>query len=184
MSTFVAVAFLTGCQQAPQPEPAAPRASPASEAPRKPAEVTLDVVDQAGFEQALAKSKGKVVLVDFWATWCTPCKKAFPHTVALAGKYAPQGLEVISVSMDDDAAHEEALAFLKEQQATFNNLRSKWGAEEEAIEKFEIDGGGLPHLKLYDRQGKLVKKFTSGDPDAVFSQEDVELAVRQLVTQE
>jgi hypothetical protein len=85
--------------------------------------------------------------------------------------------------MDEDGAHEDALAFLKESKAEFTNLRSKLGAAEEAFTQFDIDGGGLPHLRLYDREGNLIKKFITGDIDNVFEPQDVEAAVRELIVQ-
>lgn len=53
----------------------------------------------------LAAAKGKVVLVDFWATWCEPCKVSLPRYVALQQKYAARGLEIVAVSVDEDAAN-------------------------------------------------------------------------------
>ena len=156
----------------------------ANENPAQPPEVSLVVADHAFYEKVLAGKRGEVVLVDFWATWCVPCRKSFPQTVELHEKYAGSGLEVVSVSMDDADAHEAAVEFLKEQNARFTNLRSAQGAEAEAVEAFEIEGGAIPHYKLYDRQGKLVKVFTSGDPDRTFEHADIEAAVRELLSQE
>ena len=69
-------------------------------APSAPADVTLITTDAAGLEAAIAAHKGKVVLVDYWATWCVPCIKAFPHTVALSRNYADKPFVAISVSVD------------------------------------------------------------------------------------
>jgi thiol-disulfide isomerase/thioredoxin len=181
LAPFVAVLLLIGCQA--KDVSVSPRSTqPVTSAPEPP--VTLEVVDEQGFKKVLESKQGEIVLVDVWATWCVPCRTAFPHTVELQQKYAPQGLSVISLSMDEDDAHSEALDFLKSQDARFTNLRSKMGASDEAIAQFEIDGGAIPHLKLYDRQGNLVKKFISGDPEAIFTQADVELAIRELLAAE
>lgn len=152
-----------------------------AEKPAEPAKIGIQAVDKAGYDKVLQSLKGKVVLVDFWATWCAPCRKAFPHTVDLHRKYGPSGLVVVTVSMDDQDAEVDALEFLEQQKAEFTNLRSKLGAEAEAVEAFEIDGGAIPHLKLFDRSGKLHKKFASGDDVAPFGPEDVEAAVRELL---
>src|SRR5262249_37610099 len=71
------------------------------------------------------QNKGKVVVVDFWADFCIPCKREFPNLVKLHRQYAGQGLVAVSVALDDPAdekARERALKFLKAQQATFTNV--------------------------------------------------------------
>ena len=139
---------------------------------------TVPVVDRAGFNEVLAKHKGKVVLVDYWATWCSPCRKKFPHTVALAKQHDADRFAVIGVSLDDDEAHEDVVKFLGEQQATFDNLRSKTGASDESFESFEIANGSLPCLRLFGRDGQVLKTFAI-DPDAdkQFTDDDVAEAV-------
>ena len=142
---------------------------------------TLDVVDAAGYQAVLDKQNGKVVLVDFWATWCIPCRQKFPHNVELARKYADKGLAVISVSMDDpDTSKEDALTFLQQQHADFPNLMSSLGAGSASMEAFDIDGGALPHYKLYSRQGALIKKFVTDDKNEVESAQ-VEAEVRKAL---
>lgn len=142
-------------------------------------EITVPAVDRAGLNEVIAKHKGQIVLVDYWATWCAPCRKKFPHTVALAKEHKADGLAVIGVSLDDEDAHEDVVKFLTEQQATFDNLRSKTGASDESFESFEIPNGALPCLRLFDREGQVLKTFEI-DPDAEkqFTDEDVAEAVK------
>ena len=58
-------------------------------------------VDRAGYDAAIAKHRGKVVLVDFWATWCLPCVEQLPHTLELGQQMADRGLAVVTVSCDE-----------------------------------------------------------------------------------
>ena len=167
--------------EAPGPQTEPPLAQPAE--PFDPADVAyvvaVPVLDRAGFDGVLAKHKGQVVLVDYWATWCAPCRKKFPHTVALAKEHQADGLAVIGIAMDDDEAHEDVVKFLTEQRATFDNLRSKSGASDESFESFDLPGGALPCLRLFDREGKVIKTFAIDlDADKQFTDDDVAEAVK------
>lgn len=162
----------------PQTEPPLTQSSD-TDNPADATPINVRVVDRAGFDEVLAKHKGEVVLVDYWATWCAPCRKKFPHTVALAKEHRAAGLAVIGVSLDDDEAHEDVVKFLADQQATFDNLRCKTGASDESFETFEIPNGALPCLRLFDRKGQVLKTFAI-DPDAdkQFTDDDVAEAVK------
>jgi thiol-disulfide isomerase/thioredoxin len=144
--------------------------------------VTLQVVDEAGYKEVLGRHMGKVVLVDFWATWCRPCVEQFRHTVQLDKDFRGQGLAVVSVSLDQPSDLPDVRAFLESEDATFDNLLSKYGSGTESVEVFDIPGGALPHYKLYDRRGKLRHTF-SLEPTAErqFSPEDIRQQVEQLL---
>jgi thiol-disulfide isomerase/thioredoxin len=168
----------TGKVPSPQCEP--PLTQPSNSANTAAASsVTVHVVDRAGFNEVLGKHKGQIILVDYWATWCGPCRKNFPHTVALAKEHQAAGLTVIGVSMDDEDAHEEVVKFLTEQHATFLNLRCKTGASDESFASFEIPNDTLPCLRLFDREGQPIKTFAI-DPtaDKQFTDDEVAEAVR------
>lgn len=67
----------------------------------KPANLDFTLKDMNDQEVSLASFKGKVLLVDFWATWCGPCKVEIPGFVEMQEKYGPQGFQVIGISIDD-----------------------------------------------------------------------------------
>jgi thiol-disulfide isomerase/thioredoxin len=130
-----------------------------------PAAITLQAVDEQQFAEALAKHRGQVVLVDYWATWCIPCMELFGHTVELSRQWADRGLTVMSVSLDMSASQPAVLKFLRSKGATFENFMSTYGAGTRSVEAFELGEGTLPMLKLYDRDGRLAQSFGgNGDP--------------------
>lgn len=182
-----------GCNQsnAPATAPAKPAqsskpsAEPAgSSTSKSESEVTMQDATAEQFGKIVEEHRGKVVLVDFWATYCEPCRKQFPHTVEMSHQYAGEGLATISVCCDDPEKSTVALNFLKKSGATFQNLRSSSGADEQTYTDFEIEGGALPHYKIYDRSGKLRHTFNV-DPtvEKQFTAEDVEEKVKELLAE-
>src|SRR5580698_2969493 len=87
--------------------------------------VRLDLVTYKQLGNEIKHLQGKVILVDFWADFCRPCKEKFPHVQALHRKYAKDGLAVVSVSIDDVAdpdVRERVKSFLQQQGASCRNL--------------------------------------------------------------
>jgi thiol-disulfide isomerase/thioredoxin len=143
--------------------------------------VTLRVADAGGLQEVLNGHRGKVVLVDFWATWCGPCIEQFPHTVQFANKMRKRGVAVVSVSMDNPSAEPQVRAFLEKQGAWFDNLLSSYGSPVTATKAFGLPGP-VPCYRVYDRDGRLHREF-GVDPRAAkqFTSADVDAAVEGLL---
>jgi thiol-disulfide isomerase/thioredoxin len=143
------------------------------------AKVSLKAVPFADVEAAVKALQGKVVVIDFWATWCLPCKKEFPGLVELHRKYAADGVACMSVSIDDAEDQAAALKFLKSKDATFANFLV---VEEDSKWKKKWAIGGVPVVFVYGRDGKLAKRFENTDPDKPFTYDvDVSKFVKDLL---
>ena len=92
--------------------------------------------------------KGKVVLVDFWASWCSSCRKSFPWLNKMQKQKAAQGLVIIGVNVDENA--QDAAQFLKETPATFQQIYDSTGSHANYYKVL-----GMPSTLIFDRQGKL-----------------------------
>ena len=108
---------------------------------------------------SLQKFSGKVVYLDFWASWCAPCRTSFPLLNKLHQKLKGQGFEVVAINLDEDKAKAEA--FLKEIPVEFTILRDAKG---EWSDKYVVES--MPTSFIIDKQGviqNIHKGFTSDD---------------------
>jgi len=127
------------------------------------------VLPQIGGQQLrLSSYHGKVVLLDFWATWCYPCRQEIPHFVEMQEKYKDRGLQVIGVSMDDSP--EPVPAFMEQFHMNYPVVmgNAKIG---------ELYGGllGLPITFVLDRDGGIIAKHVGATDAAVFEREIMKL---------
>jgi len=130
------------------------------------------LIDLAGYSQVLAKYKGKAVLVTFWATWCEPCREEYPIIVELEKKYAPQGLAVFGVDLDDNAEMNLVRRFLARNQPGFPNYRQKPGIDVDAFYRGVNPAwtGTMPETIFYGRDGRIAGHFIGGQSRAMFEQ--------------
>lgn len=119
----------------------------------------FDAKDLAGQPLSLSKYKGKVVLVDFWATWCGPCRAELPNVVAAYSKYHEKGFDIVGISLDQS---EDALKnFLPENKVTWAQYFDGKGWENELARKYGITS--IPMTFLLDKEGKIVAKDLRGE---------------------
>ncbi|MCP4811827.1 MAG: TlpA family protein disulfide reductase, partial [Planctomycetaceae bacterium] len=126
---------------------------------RKPSQSSSDLVGKPleltgttalGTEFDWKQYRGKVILVDFWATWCGPCRRAMPQVKALYEKYQGKGFDIVAISLDRDL---DALAkYLKENNIPWTNLAGD--ATQELARKYGVRG--IPTMMLIDQAGKVV----------------------------
>lgn len=115
--------------------------------------------------------QGKVIYIDFWASWCKPCKKSFPWLNKLQAKYKNKGFEIIAINLDKDKA--KADEFLKKIPANFNVVFDPSG---DTATSFKVKG--MPSSYLIDRKGFMRVRHTGfREKDQV----NIENAVKKLL---
>ncbi len=117
----------------------------------------------------LKKKRGKVVVLNFWATWCAPCREEFPALIKLYQQYRSRGLELILVSADDREQQDRVEAFLKQARVNFVTYISEEESYETLAGFLAPDWiGGLPTTLVFDRKGQLAKSLVGGQNYEVF----------------
>jgi thiol-disulfide isomerase/thioredoxin len=144
-------------------------------------EISLRRVSFEQWKQELAGLRGRIVVVDLWATWCAPCVERFPHMVQLYHQYGNRGVTFVALCLDDHNDQQAVAAaqrFLQKQNATFRNYLM----DENIPQAFEKLGlVGIPAVFLYDRTGRQVRNFNGDDPNRQFTLKQVEEAIAALV---
>lgn len=132
----------------------------------------LSLVDLDGQPLTLADYSGKVLLLDFWASWCVPCRRANPLLKQLHGKFAGQGFAILSISVDDEAA--ELREAIRADSMSWRHVFDGKGWETEAALRYGVES--VPHMLLLGRDGKVAgMHLFASDPQG---QRDLEAAIK------
>jgi thiol-disulfide isomerase/thioredoxin len=188
--------FYSGCSDQKQgpAKPTTPTTSGSSSDPTKidsnkanSDEVVLQVKSYDEIVKTIAAQKGKVVVMDCWATFCGPCKKEFPHLIELSNKYSQDKVQCVSLSFDNNGVDpiEKNLPKIKEflvEQKASKLLNFVTEDESDLLyDKERLDFVAIPAVFVYDKQGKLIKRFDNSVKDAKpFTYADVEKLVEEL----
>jgi cytochrome c biogenesis protein CcmG/thiol:disulfide interchange protein DsbE len=140
---MIAVVGINACKHAARDE--------FQHADQRMAAPTFALTDSAGKSATLESYRGKVVLVDFWATWCHGCKEEIPWFTEFQRKYEPKGLEVVGVSMDED--WKTVKQFLASADVPYRIVLGNEGLST------QYGNYGMPDTFLLDRQGKIAATY-------------------------
>jgi thiol-disulfide isomerase/thioredoxin len=147
-------------------------AAPQTNAPHDP-----EQIDAQGYQKVLAQYHGKPVLITFWATWCEPCRDEYPMLNELAKQYAPKGLHVVGISLDDDGEIILVRRFLARYRPVFPNFRKRAGHSDEFGRAVDARwNGALPTSFFYAADGTQAGHITGGGDRAAY-----EAAIRTLL---
>jgi peroxiredoxin len=128
-------------------------------APSAPVDLTFTATD--GTQVDLAALRGKVVLLDFWATWCPPCREEGPNVVAAYNKYHDRGFEVVGVSLDQDK--EELNQFAANNGMVWPQYFDGRGWGNSLAQRFGVHS--IPQMWLLDKKGRVITKDGRNDLD-------------------
>ena len=116
-------------------------------------ELELKLKDLSGVEQSLSSLKGRIVVLNFWATYCIPCRKEMPDLAAIQNEYAALGVQVIGASADEMEDRAKVLQFIRETKINF----PVWiGATTGDMMRFGV-GTALPGTVVIDKDGRVAK---------------------------
>jgi thiol-disulfide isomerase/thioredoxin len=137
-----------------------------------------EMIDAAGYQALLAKYKGQPLVITFWATWCEPCRAEYPMLNELAKQYAPQGLKVVGVNLDQDGDLILTRRFMARYKPVFPNYRKTDGGEKEFVNAV-LPGwsGAIPASFFYARDGRQIGKLL-GESD----RDTYEAAIRTVLS--
>jgi thiol-disulfide isomerase/thioredoxin len=139
------------------------------------------IIDAQAYAKLVQQHRGKPLLINFWATWCEPCRDEYPMLNELAKEYAPKGLRVLGVNSDQDGDLILMRRFMVRYKPVFPNYRMKPGKPEEEAEFNQAVlsdwRGELPATFLYDKDGTLIGHFFGARDRKTY-----EGAIRQLLS--
>ena len=117
--------------------------------------------ESGGKRSIFSEYKGKVLVLDFYATWCAPCRDSVPHLVGLQKKYEDQGLVVVGLNVGGPGDDQKVPQFARD-----FGIQYALGEPDDDLVTFLLgDNTGIPQTFVFDRQGQLVERFLGFGPE-------------------
>ena len=132
----------------------------------KPANLNFTLKDANNRDVALSQYKGKVIVIDFWATWCGPCKVEIPHFVEFQDKYGKAGLQIVGISVDDTA--DKLAPYIHHMKMNYPVLQ---GLDHDDVQDAYGPIVGIPVSVVISRDGKICATHTGLTGKDVFERE-------------
>ena len=132
----------------------------------KPANLNFTMKDYQGVDVTLSSFKGKVLMIDFWATWCGPCKVEIPHFVEFQNQYGKEGLQIVGISVDDTA--DKLAPYVRDMKMNYPVLL---GLDRDDVQEAFGPIVGIPVSVLISRDGKVCAMHTGLTGKDVFERE-------------
>ncbi len=123
----------------------------------KAPEFVAMTLDSVPVKKTLNDYRGEVVLINIWATWCAPCRIEMPSIEQLNAAYAPRGLKVVAISVDDPGTDTQIRDFAKQYKLTFEVLHDTGGQEGKVSRDYQTTG--YPETVIIGRDGVIRRKF-------------------------
>lgn len=135
------------------------------------------LIDAQGYQKLVAQYRGKPLLITFWATWCEPCRDEFPMLNELVKQYAPKGLHVVGVNLDQDGDLILMRRFIVRYKPAFPNYRKSAGGEDAFVQTV-LPGwrGEIPASFFYGKDGQQIGHLVGAN-----DRETYEAAIRSLL---
>jgi thiol-disulfide isomerase/thioredoxin len=128
-----------------------------------------------GKRSVFSEYKGKVLILDFYATWCAPCRDSIPHLIGLQKQYQDQGVQVIGLNVGGPGDEQLVPAFAKEFGIQYPLARP----DEDLVSLLFGNRDAIPQTFVFDRQGQLVQRFIGFGPDTgIYLDSAVETALK------
>jgi thiol-disulfide isomerase/thioredoxin len=132
----------------------------------KPANLNFTLKDANNHDVPLSQYKGKVLVIDFWATWCGPCKVEIPHFIEFQEKYGKAGLQIVGISVDDTA--DKLVPYIRDMKMNYPVLQ---GLNHDDMQDAYGPIVGIPVSVIISRDGKICATHTGLTGKDVFERE-------------